>query len=85
MREKKKSRRLEMTECQAITLFLKLPAIKVGYQVHSRAKPKQTNAVLGHSEHGAKEETQRDISKFKNQMTRDKGKEAGLRKHINSI
>lgn len=31
--------------------FVKLPAIKVVYQVHSRAKPKQTNAGLEHSEH----------------------------------
>lgn len=47
--------------------------------------PNKLRQYWGIPNTGAKEETQRDISKFKNQMTRDKGKEAGLRKHINSI
>lgn len=54
-----------MGECQAINLFRKWSAIKVGYQVPQRAKL-QLMQYWGIQNTGVKEETQTDISKFKN-------------------
>lgn len=61
MREKTKRRKLGMGGYQAINPFGKLPAIKVGSQVHQRAQP-QLIQYWGIHNTGAKEETQKDIS-----------------------